>query len=60
VFYSCEQASLVKPQESAALADNGLQTSSTSQLGSQAPSKGLHHSTVCMFVTVYKMIPFFF
>ncbi|KAE8010025.1 hypothetical protein FH972_006423 [Carpinus fangiana] len=34
------RASLVKPQESAALADNGLQTSSTSQLGSQAPSKG--------------------
>ncbi|KAG7970124.1 hypothetical protein I3843_07G065500 [Carya illinoinensis] len=31
---------LVKPQDSAALSDNGLQASNTSQLGSQAPSKG--------------------
>ncbi|XP_041018491.1 light-inducible protein CPRF2-like [Juglans microcarpa x Juglans regia] len=31
---------LVKPQDSAALSDNGLQASNTSQLVSQAPSKG--------------------
>ncbi|XP_018830240.1 light-inducible protein CPRF2-like [Juglans regia] len=34
------RGSLVKPQESAALAENGLQASNTSQLGSQASSKG--------------------
>ncbi|KAG6645450.1 light-inducible protein CPRF2-like [Carya illinoinensis] len=34
------RGSLVKAQESAALAENGLQASNTSQLGSQASSKG--------------------
>ncbi|GMY20881.1 light-inducible protein CPRF2-like isoform X2 [Fagus crenata] len=35
------RGSLVKPQDSGASADNGLQASNTSQLGSQAPSKGI-------------------
>ncbi|KAF3945187.1 hypothetical protein ACB098_03G054100 [Castanea mollissima] len=34
------RGSLVKPQDSGSLTDNGLQASNTSQLGSQAPSKG--------------------
>ncbi|XP_050275111.1 light-inducible protein CPRF2 isoform X2 [Quercus robur] len=33
------RGSLVKPQDSGSLTDNGLQASNTSQLGSQAPSK---------------------
>ncbi|GMY20883.1 light-inducible protein CPRF2-like isoform X3 [Fagus crenata] len=39
------RGSLVKPQDSGASADNGLQASNTSQLGSQAPSKGIEALT---------------